>query len=185
MVVRHVQQARPHGTTITVRDLFRNVPARLKFLKSTATENSHIAGVVSQYALAYPEVKFSLNIDGRATLQTSGNGKLMDVVIAVYGLETAKRMLEVNGGEVGWQAGEAVPITVTGMVGAPSINKAGREALSFLCKSTGYREPTADPGRGGSLSGTPDAGAAPHRHYQYYACRRRKWMSIFTRPKPR
>jgi len=132
IVVRHIQQARPHGTTITVRDLFRNVPARLKFLKSTATENSHIAEVVSQYALAYPEVKFSLNIDGRTTLQTSGNGKLMDVVIVVYGLETAKRMLEVNGGEVGWQAGEAVPITVTGMVGAPSINKAGRDALNFF-----------------------------------------------------
>ena len=132
IVVRHVPQARPHGTTITVKDLFRNVPARLKFLKSTATENSHIAEVVSQYALAYPEIKFALNIDGRQTLQTSGNGKLLDVVIAVYGLDTAKRMLEVNGGEVGWQAGEAVPITVTGMVGAPTVNKAGRDALHFF-----------------------------------------------------
>ena len=75
LVVKHVQQARPHGTTITVKDLFRNVPARLKFLKSIATENSHIAGVVSQYALAYPEVRFSLNIDGRAVLQTSGSGR--------------------------------------------------------------------------------------------------------------
>ena len=132
VVVRHVAQARPHGTTITVKDLFRNVPARLKFLKSTATENSHIAGVVSQFTLAYPEIKFSLNIDGRATLQTSGNGKLLDVVIAVYGLDTAQRMLAVNGGEVGWQAGEAVPITVKGMVGAPSVNKAGRDALHFF-----------------------------------------------------
>jgi DNA mismatch repair protein MutL len=131
IVVRHVPQARPHGTTITVKDLFRNIPARLKFLKSTATENSHIAEVVSQYALAYPRIKFNLNIDGRPILQTSGNGKLMDVVIAVYGLETAKRMLEVHGGEVGWQAGEAVPITVTGMVGTPTVNKAGRDALHF------------------------------------------------------
>ena len=132
LVVRHVPQARPHGTTITVKDLFRNVPARLKFLKSTATENSHIAGVVSQYALAYPEVKFALNIDGRTTLQTAGSGKLIDVVIAVYGVDTARRMLEVNGGEVGWQAGQAVPITVTGMAAAPTLNKAGREALSFF-----------------------------------------------------
>jgi DNA mismatch repair protein MutL len=132
LVVRHVQQARPHGTTITVRDLFRNVPARLKFLKSTATENSHIANVVSQYALAYPEIRFFLNIDSRTALQTTGSGKLIDVVIEIYGLETARRMLEVSGGEVGWQAGEAVPITVTGMVGAPSVNKAGRDALSFF-----------------------------------------------------
>ena len=132
LVVRHIQQARPHGTTITVRDLFRNVPARLKFLKSTATENSHIANVVSQYALAYPEIRFFLNIDGRTALQTTGSGKLIDVVIEIYGLETARRMLEVSGGEVGWQAGEAVPITVTGMVGAPAVNKAGRDSLSFF-----------------------------------------------------
>ena len=132
LVVKHVQQARPHGTTITVKDLFRNVPARLKFLKSIATENSHIAGVVSQYALAYPEIRFSLNIDGRAVLQTSGSGKLTDVVIAVYGLDTAKRMLEVNSGEVEWRAGQAVPIAVIGMVGAPSINKAGRDSLCFF-----------------------------------------------------
>ena len=132
IVVRHIQQARPHGTTITVRNLFRNVPARLKFLKSTATENSHIASVVSQYALAYPEVKFSLRIDVRTALQTSGSDKLLDVIIAVYGLETARKMLEVNGGEVGWQAGQAVPISITGMVGAPAVNKTGRDALNFF-----------------------------------------------------
>ncbi len=132
LVVRHVKQARPHGTTITVRDLFRNVPARLKFLKSIATENSHIANVVSQYALAYPEVRFFLNSDGRTTLQTTGSGKLLDVVIEVYGLDTARRMLEVSGGEVGWQDGQAVPITIAGMVGAPTLNKAGRDALSFF-----------------------------------------------------
>ena len=132
VVIRHIQQARSHGTTITVRDLFRNVPARLKFLKSMATENSHIAGVVSQYALAYPEIRFFLNIDGRTALQTSGSGKLADVIIEVYGIETAQRMLEISGGEVGWQDGQAAPITVTGMVGAPAVNKAGRDALSFF-----------------------------------------------------
>ena len=132
VVIKHVAQARPHGTTMMVKDLFRNVPARLKFLKSTATENSHIAGVISQYALAYPEVRFFLNIDGRTVLQTAGSGKLMDVVIVVYGLDTAKRMLEVSGGEVEWQTGQAVPIAVMGMVGAPSINKSGRDSLNFF-----------------------------------------------------
>jgi DNA mismatch repair protein MutL len=132
LVVRHIQQARAHGTTITVLNLFQNVPARMKFLKSTATENSHIALVVSQYALAYPEIRFALNIDERQILQTSGSGKLLDVVIAVYGLETAQRMLEVSGGEVGWQGGEAVPVTISGMAGAPRVNKAGRDALVFF-----------------------------------------------------
>ncbi len=132
LVVRHINQARPHGTTITVRELFRNIPARLKFMKSLATENSHIASMVSQYALAYPEVRFSLMIDGRSALQTSGSGKLIDVVIVVYGLDTARRMLEVNGGEVGWQAGNAVPITVNGMGGAPTLSRAGRDSLNFF-----------------------------------------------------
>ncbi|MDD5082878.1 MAG: DNA mismatch repair endonuclease MutL, partial [Dehalococcoidales bacterium] len=62
-VVSRGSQGRSPGTTITVRNLFRQIPARLKFLKSSATENSHIADVVSQYALAFPEVKFSLTID--------------------------------------------------------------------------------------------------------------------------
>lgn len=131
-IVKQSRQARPHGTTITVRDLFRNVPARLKFMKSVATENSHVAAVVSQYALAYPEVRFLLVIDGRKALQTPGNGKLLDVIIAVYGLDTAKRMLEVNGGEVDWQTDNAVPITVTGLVGAPAVYRAGRDSLNFF-----------------------------------------------------
>ncbi|GAH20045.1 unnamed protein product, partial [marine sediment metagenome] len=82
-------QGRSQGTTVSVRNLFRKIPARLKFLKSVATENSHIANVVSQYALAFPEVKFSLLIDGRAALRTPGSGQLIDSIIEVYGVEVA------------------------------------------------------------------------------------------------
>jgi DNA mismatch repair protein MutL len=131
-IIRHTRQAHPQGTTITVRELFRNVPARLKFLKSVATENSHIANVVSQYALAYPEVRFSLTIDSRITLQTSGSGNLLDVVIAVYGTATAQKMLGVESGEVGWHSDSAVPITVTGLVGAPTVHRGNRDSLSFF-----------------------------------------------------
>ena len=77
VVTRRGSQARSAGTTVTVRNLFRKLPPRLKFLKSPATETSHIANVVSQYALAYPEIKFTLSIDGRATLRTSGSGSLI------------------------------------------------------------------------------------------------------------
>ena len=79
-VVRRESRARPGGTTITVRRLFRYFPARLKFLKSVNTENSHIANLVSQYALAFPEVKFSLVLDKRPSLRTTGNGDLRHVV---------------------------------------------------------------------------------------------------------
>src|SRR4030042_2067182 len=75
----------PQGTTVTVRGLFRNVPARLKFLKSPTTENSHITDLDNQYSLAFPGVRFSLIIDGRRVLPTSGNGRLRDVLVEVYG----------------------------------------------------------------------------------------------------
>ncbi len=128
-VVSRKSQGRPRGTTVTVRSLFRNVPARLKFLKSASTENSHIADVVSQYALAYPEVAFALTIDGKEALKTPGRGRLMDSIIEVYGVEVAASMLEVRGSE--WQGGAALP-QVTGMVSSPSVSRSGRGYLSFF-----------------------------------------------------
>ncbi|MFC2071805.1 DNA mismatch repair endonuclease MutL [Chloroflexota bacterium] len=126
-------QGRSQGTTITVRNLLHNVPARLKFLKSTATENSHIANAVSQYALAFPEVKFTLSIDDRAVLRTPGSGRLIDSVIDVYGPEVARNMLELSSGDGGWEGGSATssPL-VTGMVGSPSVSRSSRGYLSFF-----------------------------------------------------
>ena len=129
VVVERKSQGRPQGTTITVRNLFHKVPARLKFLKSTATENSHIANVVSQYAFAYPEVGFTLFVDGRKTLRTSGRGQLVDSVIEVYGVETASHMLEVKGTE--WESGTSSS-QVTGMVGSPEVSRSSRNYLSFF-----------------------------------------------------
>jgi DNA mismatch repair protein MutL len=118
-------QGRSQGTTITVRNLFRQVPARLKFLKSPATENSHIANVVSQYALAFPEVRFALLIEGRVGLRTPGNGQLIDSVIEVYGLEVAQQMLEIK-------STSDAPPTVTGMVGSPAVSRSSRGYFSFF-----------------------------------------------------
>ena len=120
VVVSRGSQGRSQGTTVTVRNLFRKVPARLKFLKSAATENSHVANVVSQYALAFPEVRFSLSIDGRVVLRTPGSGRLIDSIIAVYGAEIAESMIELKG------------TTVAGMVGSPSVSRSGRGYLSFF-----------------------------------------------------
>jgi DNA mismatch repair protein MutL len=124
-------QAHSQGTTVTVRNLFRNVPARLKFLKSPSTENSRIAGVVSQYALAFPEVRFSLTIDDRTILKTPGSSRLLDSIIEVYGLEIARNMLEIKKDSV-WEGGMPNLIMVTGMVGAPTIGRATREYISFF-----------------------------------------------------
>ncbi|MFC1860219.1 DNA mismatch repair endonuclease MutL [Chloroflexota bacterium] len=132
-VANRKRQGHPQGTTVTVRNLFRQVPARLKFLKSTATENSHIANVVSQYALAFPEVRFTLLIDGRAGLRTPGSGQLIDSVAQVYGLEIAGNMLEIEGGDREWQGGMTTsPLAVAGMVGSPAVSRSNRSYLSFF-----------------------------------------------------
>ena len=121
-------RAHPQGTTVTVRNLFRNVPARLKFLKSSSTENSHITNLVTQYSLAFPDVGFGLTIDGRRALRTPGKGKPRDVLAEVYGVQIAQAMLEV---EKAGREGALSPV-VTGYVSPPSVSRASRNYLSFF-----------------------------------------------------
>ncbi|MFC1989018.1 DNA mismatch repair endonuclease MutL [Chloroflexota bacterium] len=133
VTVSRGSQGRSQGTTVTVRNLLRNVPARLKFLKSPTTENSHIANVVSQYALDFPEVKFALSVDGRITLRAPGSGQLMDSVIDIYGLEIAQHMLGVSSGDGEWEGGkETSNLLVKGMVSSPAISRSNRGYLSFF-----------------------------------------------------
>ncbi len=127
-VLESGRRARSQGTTVTVRGLFRTVPARLKFLKSTSTENSHIARIVSRYALAFPEVSFSLTIDGRQVVTTPGGGRLIDGVVAVYGAEIAAKMLTLGDGAESGSGGAAV----AGMVSPPELTRANRDYLNFF-----------------------------------------------------
>jgi DNA mismatch repair protein MutL len=123
-VVGKESRVRPQGTTVTVHRLFRYFPARLKFLKSPDTESSHIAHLVSQYALAYPEVEFSLLLDKRQSLRTTGNGDLRDVVSELYGSEVAQTMLKVERKDS--LAG------VTGLASPPTLTRSNRNYLSFF-----------------------------------------------------
>jgi DNA mismatch repair protein MutL len=123
-VVRRESRVRPQGTTMTVRRLFRYFPARLKFLKSVNTENGHIAHLVSQYALAFPEVKFSLALDKRQSLRTAGAGDLREVVSQIYGFELAQMMLKVE------QKGDLA--RVSGLISPPSLARSNRNYLSFF-----------------------------------------------------
>ncbi|MBZ0316191.1 MAG: DNA mismatch repair endonuclease MutL, partial [Anaerolineae bacterium] len=83
----------PIGTIIEVAELFFNVPARRKFLKSDATERRHVIALVSQYAMAYPQVRFQLTLDGREAFHSTGNGNLTDVLVQALGLETFREMV--------------------------------------------------------------------------------------------
>ncbi|MCB0208362.1 MAG: DNA mismatch repair endonuclease MutL [Anaerolineae bacterium] len=120
----------PAGTIITVENLFYNVPARLKFIKAEATETGHIHRIVSHYALAYPHIRFSLQSDNRTTFQTSGSGQLFDALAAVFSLETARQMIEVEGQET--NPNVPYPIEVFGYAGNPSLHRGMRDQIVFF-----------------------------------------------------
>ncbi|MDH7485377.1 MAG: DNA mismatch repair endonuclease MutL [Anaerolineae bacterium] len=149
-VVTREPRGMPPGTTVTVEHLFFNVPARLKFLRAAATEAGHIHQIVTRYALAYPERRFSLVSDGRLTFQSTGSGKRYDVLVKVYGLEVAKQMLEIGGSRVSGSAALAAqpaslqplnlePI-VSGYVGVPSLHRANRQQITFYVNRRWIRD---------------------------------------------
>ncbi len=126
-VVTRQESGRPAGTAITVEDLFFNVPARRKFLRSDQTERGHIDGWLTRYALAYPHLRFTLNHDGRAVFQSPGNGRLRDVLIAVYGLEVGAALLDIVPEEAGPTA-----IQVTGFASPPTMHRANRGYITIF-----------------------------------------------------
>jgi DNA mismatch repair protein MutL len=123
------------GTSVTVRGLFASVPARLKFLKTRATETGRCMQLVEQYALAYPETRFVVTSEGRQALLTPGDGKLRSVIAAVYGLSVAEQMtpLDASGGDgpVAAEAAGERPV-VSGYVSKPTCYKATRQYMSFF-----------------------------------------------------
>ncbi|MCE2501508.1 MAG: DNA mismatch repair endonuclease MutL [Dehalococcoidia bacterium] len=114
----------PVGATVQVVELFGNVPARRRFLRSPAAETARIQEVVTRYALANPAVRFSLNVDGRETVNTSGSGRLQDTILSIYGAEVAGRMLPVSHSE-----GEA---SVSGYASASDLSRHNRSYITLL-----------------------------------------------------
>lgn len=113
--------AHPRGTTIVVRDLFFNVPARRKFLRSEATESFHLTNLVTHYALAHPEIAFSLTNNGREVLRVSPANDLRERAYQVFGSEFLDNLLEVNGGH------DRIA-RVSGFVSAPRDRRTSRDA---------------------------------------------------------
>ncbi|MBK8987318.1 MAG: DNA mismatch repair endonuclease MutL [Chloroflexi bacterium] len=126
----------PQGTVIAVENLFYNLPARLKFLKSITTEKRLIDEFVSRYALAYPDTRFRLTHNGRITFQTNGSGSVLDVLVAVYGPETARQLLPILQPAPEEAAADSsphrIPISVSGYVGPPSLHWANRNQITLF-----------------------------------------------------
>ncbi len=120
----------PEGTIVTVRNLFSTVPARLKFLKSRNTEISHCHHLLEQYALAYPEIRFSVFSEGRQIFATQRDGQLPSVLLEVYGLQVAGQMVPISSLD-GRDDDPERPV-VSGYVSRPTCYKSTRQHLSFF-----------------------------------------------------
>ncbi len=123
-VVRKEPRGAPVGTTVSVENLFYNVPARRKFLKHPATEMAHITETVVHYAMAYPEVKFALFKEGQLSFQTPGSGDMKEVLARVYGQEIANILLKLEAAEG--------PLKLYGYISPPSLHKSQRSHSFFV-----------------------------------------------------
>ena len=125
----------PLGTTITARDLFFNVPARMKFLKKDTAEGNSVAGLMDKIALSHPEISFRLIREGKEVLHTPGDGKLNSAIYAVFGKEFSGALLPVDytlGG-----------IRVHGYISSPIASRPNRSMQNFFINGRFVRSRTA------------------------------------------
>lgn len=122
----------PAGTHIVVEDLFYNVPARLKFLKTDNTARRHIESLVTRYALAYPQIRWQLVVDGKPSLQTSGNGDRREILSALYGVDVARQMLVVDFKEQDYR--------IHGFISPVSLTRANRREITIFVNGRWVRD---------------------------------------------
>ena len=127
--------ARDRGTTISVRDLFFNTPARRKFMRSEATENYHLTGIVTHYALAHPEIAFTMTNNGREVLRVSPAKDLRERAFQIFGSGLLESLLPVDGGR------EFVA-KVSGYISAPRERRTTRDSQYFFVNKRFVRDKT-------------------------------------------
>src|SRR5688572_13757802 len=135
--------AHPRGTTIVVRDLFFNVPARRKFLRSEATESFHLTNLVTHYALAHPEIAFTLTSNGREVIRVSPAKDLRERAFQIFGADLLDSLLPVSGGR-------DMIARVSGFISAPRERRTTRDAQYFFVNQRFVRDKTI---AGGLLEG--------------------------------
>jgi DNA mismatch repair protein MutL len=123
-VIVHEKTNSRKGTDITVSNLFFNTPARLKYLKTVHTELGNISDVVNRLAMAHPHIAFRLSHNGKKLLSTNGNGQVLQVISAIYGVQTAKKMIPIHA--------ESLDFTVKGYISLPELTRASRNYISII-----------------------------------------------------
>lgn len=116
----------PEGTTFLIRNLFYNIPARKKFLKSAATEASYIGDLIEHLAISHPEVSFKFVNNNQIKLHTSGNGNLKEALYHIYGREVANHLLSIEAKK------EESGIFITGFIGKPMISRGNRNFENYF-----------------------------------------------------
>ena len=112
------------GTEMTITGLFYNTPARLKHMKTVHTELANVADVINRQAMAHPDIAFRFFHNGKKLLTTTGNGDLLQVIAAIYGYNTARKMLPLHA--------ETIDFTVTGYAAKPELTRASRQYISLV-----------------------------------------------------
>ncbi len=123
----------PNGTTFLVHQLFYNVPARRKFLKTPMTEAGHVQDLLMHLALSHPEVAFQFINNGQEKLRTSGNGKLKDVIYSIYGRDVAANLIEIDHEKGG--------LRISGYLGKPVITRGNRNFENFFVNGRYVKSP--------------------------------------------
>ena len=123
----------PDGTTFLVHQLFYNVPARRKFLKTPMTEAGHVQDLLMHLALSHPEVAFLFKNNNQEKLRTSGNGKLKDVIYNIYGRDIAANLLDIDYEKSG--------LRITGYLGKPVITRGNRNFENFFVNGRYVKSP--------------------------------------------
>lgn len=125
----------PEGTTIVVRDIFYNTPARMKFLKKDVTEGNAVAAVVDRMAISHPEISFRFIRDGKQTLITSGNGELISAIYSVFGKEVSESLISVDY--------TYENMRLTGYVSKPVVSRKSRAMQFFFINKRLVKSATA------------------------------------------
>ncbi|MEN6531369.1 MAG: DNA mismatch repair endonuclease MutL [Anaerolineaceae bacterium] len=121
------------GTRVSVEDLFYNLPARLKFLKSDTTENRHITGLVTRYALAYPHIRWSMTQDEKLIFQTTGSGERFEILQALFGPTEAGKLMPLNF--------EERHLKVEGYISSLSLTRSNRKDITVFVNGRWVQDP--------------------------------------------